>query len=77
MARLLAIVLNNQVVELTRLRHKDIERDCDRLVDVSARPDIKVGTKWPFKTEKQAIADGDLKAPGVVGDGALPKEGES
>ena len=37
----------------------------DRLVEVSARPDIVVGSTWPFKSEEQAILDGDLEAPGV------------
>ncbi len=45
----------------------------DRLVEVSARPDIKVGTAWPFKTEEQAILDGDLKEPGVLPEKANDK----
>lgn len=60
-----ARIVGGKVVELLEPRpHQKLK--FDRLVEVSARPDIKVGTAWPFKTEDQAILDGDLFAPGVL-----------
>ena len=60
-----ARIVGGRVVQIVNPQRHD-KLVYDRLVEVSARPDIKVGTTWPFKTEQQAIDDGDLKEPGVL-----------
>jgi hypothetical protein len=78
MPQTIAVIRHGKVAELiTRRLGQEVKRDHDpgtdstfRLVDVSARPDIKVGTLFPFKLESQAIADGDLTEPGILPKGA-------
>ena len=76
MAQLWARIVNDVIVELLPRPKPDQKIEFDRLVDIGPRPDLKVGSKWPFKTESQAIADGDLAAPGVLPTKAVvpPKE---
>lgn len=74
MPQTIAVIRHGKVAELiTRRNGQKIERNHDpnvdpsfRLVDVSARPDIAVGTAFPFKLESQAIEDGNLVEPGVL-----------
>ncbi len=67
MPPLWARIVENTVVEFIRApKPGSPMKDAERHVNVAARPDIKVGSLWPFKTEQQAIADGDLAAPGVL-----------
>lgn len=66
MPALWARIVNDRVVDLIPKPKEGQQIEFDRLVNIEARPDIKVGTPWPFKTEAQAIADGDLAAPGKL-----------
>ena len=56
-----ARIVNDKVVEMINDPKPGREITFDRLVNVTGRPDIKVGSVWPFKTVAQAIADGDIE----------------
>lgn len=44
----IAVVVDGKVDEIVnhRLGSRDLKRDCERVVDVTKRPDIVVGTVW-------------------------------
>jgi len=48
--RMLAIVKNGKIIEVVRQTTQDVVRDCDVIVNVTERPDVKVGDKWPICT---------------------------
>lgn len=47
----LAVIVGGKVDEIIDRRPgQEVVRECERLVDISARPDIVVGTAWPFSS---------------------------
>jgi hypothetical protein len=42
----IGIYKNGKLVRITELRKRDIKEDCERMVDLTHRPDIKVGHVW-------------------------------
>jgi hypothetical protein len=47
MGQMIAVYRNGRCAEIVELRTKDVKREnYERLVDVSKRPDIKVGHVW-------------------------------
>ncbi len=64
MPALWARVVNDVIVDLIPRPKPGQVIHFDRLVNIEGRPDLKVGSKWPWKTVDQAIADGELiRAP--------------
>ncbi len=61
MAQLWARIVNDVVVDLIPRPKANQVIHFDRLVNINGRPDLKVGSKWPFKTVDQALVDGDLE----------------
>jgi hypothetical protein len=57
MAQMIAVIRWGKVVDILPLRKRDIEPprdpkdDTARLVNVTGRPDIKVGDSFPFSVE--------------------------
>jgi hypothetical protein len=50
--QMIAVLKGDKIVEIIeRKRGKKIVRDCERLVDLSARPDLTVGATWPFSPQ--------------------------
>lgn len=47
-----AIVVDGKVDEIInhRLGSRDLVRECQEIIDISARPDIKVGDTLPFSS---------------------------
>jgi hypothetical protein len=67
-----ARIINGKVVEMIRRPKPGQKITFDRLVNVSGRPDIGVGSTWPFCTVEEAIAGGKLElAPTESDPGAL------
>jgi hypothetical protein len=56
---LIAVIKDERVIELIPLREKDIERDCDKMVDVSDPQfkDLKVGDPWPSRETVKKMKD--------------------
>lgn len=43
------------LVKIIPLRGRDLKEDCDRMVDLSHRPDIKVGHVWGTEPEGYGV----------------------
>jgi hypothetical protein len=49
----LAIIVGGKVDEIIdHAPGREVVRDCERMVDIGDRPDIVVGTAWPFSSWK-------------------------
>lgn len=47
--QMIAVLKGGKITEIiARKPGKKIVRDCERLVDISGRPDLKLGDSWPF-----------------------------
>ena len=67
-----ARIVNNVVVEMIPRPRPGQHITFDRLVNIDGRPDIQLGSVWPFSTVEEAIKAGKLeRAPTESDPGAL------
>lgn len=56
--QMIAVLKGGRITEIiARKPGKKIVRDCERLIDVTARPDLKVGDTWPFSPAPEPTPD--------------------
>ena len=50
--QIIAVLKGGKITEIIpRKVGKKIVRDCERLIDVTRRPDLKIGDTWPFSPD--------------------------